>query len=184
LLTLVAVAIVLVGAFFIHKEMNTVNTTVTTVRQQHDNPTGKTISPTATAILFHAQTASAIDNTLTPTQLTSTFETNQHVYVTFQIDSKGLDGTIQARWYANGQQVSISMFHHTHGNMKGLVSYMYTVPANAGVVALFWCIQKDCSDAQLATVLHFTVLIGTGPIISIELHAMAISNKRLSDMAI
>lgn len=174
---LVVIALLLTGAYFVRKEMATIHTTVAIVKHQLNNPTGHSINATAAAILSHAQIASKIDNTLAPVQLASSFTTGQHVYVTFHIDSKGQDGTIQVRWYADGKQLSISMFHHTHENMQGLVSYVYAIPAKVGVVALFWCLRQDCSDAQLATVLRFTVLVGTGPVVHVHPDDRALSNE-------
>lgn len=165
LLIVLSLVAVLVGGYYVHKEVNTFHSTATAFTQQLSNPTGQSISPSAASILSHAQLASAIDNALTPTHITSTFTTGQHIYLTFHIDSKGLDGAIQARWYADGQQVSRSMFHHAHENIVGLVSYVYTLPAKVGVVALFWCRQQNCSDAQLAVLVQFTVLIGNNPVV-------------------
>ena len=168
LLFLVIITVTLVGTYFARKEVATIHNTVTTVTQQLDNPTGYSISPPAAIILSHTQIASKIDTTLAPVQIASSFTTGQHIYVTFHIDSKGQDGTIQARWYAEGKVVAVSAFHHAHENMQGLVSYVYAVPAKVGVVALFWCLKQDCSDAQLAVVLHFTVIVGAGPVVSIQ----------------
>lgn len=168
LLFLIIIAITLVGTYFVRKEVTTIHNTVTTVTQQLDNPTGYSINPSAATILSHARIASKVDATLAPVQLTTNFMTGQHIYVTFHIDSKGQDGTIQARWYANGKEVTVSAFRHAHENMQGLVSYIYAVPAKVGVVALFWCLRQDCSDAQLAVVLHFTVIVGTGPVVNVQ----------------
>ncbi len=180
LIVLIIIALLLVGAYFTREEMHAIHKTAKTVTRQLDNPTGLSINATAATILSHAQSASKIDNTLAPVQLTNTFTTGQHVYITFHIDSKGQDGTIQARWYADGQQVSTSMFHHTHENMQGLVSYAYLVPAKVGVVALFWCLQKDCSDAQLATIVHFTILVGSGPVVNVQSSNMTPADNRKS----
>ena len=181
LFTIVVIALLLVGAYFVRKEMTTIHSTVTIVTQQLENPTGHSISASAATIFSHAQVASKIDSTLAPVQLTNSFTTGQHVYITFHIDSKGQDGTIQVRWYADGRQISISMFHHTHEHMQGLVSYIYAVPAKVGVAALFWCLRQDCSDAQLATVLHFTVLVGTGPVVNIQSQNVTFADKRKSE---
>src|SRR5260221_11365109 len=71
-------------------------------------------APTPTATIYpgqqyinNAQMASAINSSsLQPTQLTTTFKTNQKIYVTFQLHPAGHTGAVCLLWYLNGQQLT------------------------------------------------------------------------------
>jgi len=148
----------------------TITSTATKVAGQTLAPSGKSIVPSAAGILSNPQTSSAIDSNLAPTHVTSTFTTNQTVYVTFTINSGSQDGYIEAKWYANGQSLGDKTFAHTHTHDVGYFSNPYTTTTSDGAAELYWCTQADCSDAQLAQVVHFTVtsssLAPTGPSIA------------------
>ncbi len=120
-------------------------------------PSGKTVISSASAILHNPKTSTEIDQDYNPTHVTNTFKTHQLVYLTFDIDSGDKDGYIQAKWYANGQLVNVSAFSHAHANNAGLFTLAFTIPTTTGAVELYWCTKADCSDAQLAQVLHFTI---------------------------
>jgi flagellar basal body-associated protein FliL len=157
-----AVLLVCVGAAILvgviaNQAGKTVISTATKVAGSTGAPSGKAIVPSAAAILSNPQTSTDVDSNYNPTHVTSTFTTNQMVYVTFDIDSGSQDGFIEAKWYADGQLLSDRSFAHTHTHNVGLFSHTYTTATNSGVTELYWCTQSNCSDAQLAQVVHFTV---------------------------
>jgi hypothetical protein len=119
-------------------------------------PQDSSIIPAAAAILFSPQTSSAIDKSLNPTKATSTFTAKQTVYLTFTVNSNGSDGYIETKWYLNGQQINQDSFHHSAANDHGYFSLPYNEPG-AGAAAMYWCTKSNCSDEQLALIVHFTV---------------------------
>ncbi|GAC1398399.1 MAG: hypothetical protein NVS4B12_00230 [Ktedonobacteraceae bacterium] len=137
-------------------------------------PSGKVITASASAILANVQMSSDIDSNLMPTHITTTFIANQKMYITFTIHSARQDGSIEAKWYANGQPVSSTRLRHSHANTRGVFSSTYITAVPNGAVELYWCTQPDCSDAQLAQVVRFTVnaasVAPTGPSISLALY--------------
>jgi hypothetical protein len=134
----------------------TTTTSSTTATTTGGVPSTSSIVPAAAAIIFHPQTASAIDKDYLPTQVTSTFTANQTVYLTFGIDSKGKDGYVLVKWYENGQLLDSPILHHHAENDHGYFSLAYNEVGN-GAAAMYWCTQSDCSDAQLAQIITFTV---------------------------
>ncbi|HEY6409874.1 MAG TPA: hypothetical protein VIY29_20640, partial [Ktedonobacteraceae bacterium] len=152
------IAIVLVVAcagisFAVYQGIKHASNTITSTNAP---PSGKAIDPAAAAIIKNPQTSSAIDNNLAPTKLTSTFKTQQDVYVTFDISSNGQNGYIEAKWYINGQLDGTKQFHHSASNDVGYFSSSFANSGN-GVVEIYWCAKADCSDEQLAQVVKFTV---------------------------
>ena len=141
-----------IGAYKLIKTANTPNIPI-----QADTPSGNALVASASAILRNAQTSSDIDSNLAPTQKTKTFMANQKVYITFVINSGNQDGYIEAKWYADGQVVATAVLPHTHGNTRGVFSNVYIIATPDGAVELYWCVQADCKDAQLAQVVHFEV---------------------------
>jgi hypothetical protein len=121
-----------------------------------DVPAKSAIVPAAAAILSNPKTASAVDQNLLPTKLTSTFTTGQKIYVTFVINSQNKDGYIQIKWYQNGQSLTSDILTHHAQNDRGYFSLAYNEPGD-GAAAMYWCTQANCSDAQLAQVVQFSV---------------------------
>jgi hypothetical protein len=119
-------------------------------------PTSDSIVPAAAQILSGAQTSSSVDSNYNPTNVTTTFATNKDVDLTFQIDSAGKNGYIQVKWYEDGQQVSTDILPHKAANNQGYFSETYLV-AGDGAATLSWCTKADCSDAQLAQIVTFTI---------------------------
>lgn len=158
----VAVIVAIIGS-------QAAKTTVSSIKSasQTGAPSGKSIVSSAAAILHNPQTSTDVDKDFNPTHITSTFTTSQSVYVTFDIDSGTQDGYIQAKWYADGQIVGTRSFAHSHTHNVGLFSRAFTSSTTNGAAELYWCTQADCSDAQLAQVVHFTVnstgLVPTSP---------------------
>ncbi|HXX78104.1 MAG TPA: zinc ribbon domain-containing protein, partial [Ktedonobacteraceae bacterium] len=76
-------------------------TPAATVTSVPTSVSGTAIDPAAAAIIFKAQTASAIDSNDFPTHLTSNFAVKQDVYITFQLKTKGQAGYAEAKLYSD-----------------------------------------------------------------------------------
>jgi hypothetical protein len=142
-----------IGSFYASYKLSSTPTHPTA---QGNVPTNAAVVSSAAAILYQGQTASAVDSNYNATAPTSTFTVEQRIYTTFQINSNGQNGYIEAKWYLNGQEIRSNMFHHSAQNDHGFFSTIYT-QAGDGAIALYWCTQANCSDEQLAQVIHFTV---------------------------
>ncbi len=122
------------------------------------------VSPAATATAYpgqqyidNAQMASAIDpTTKQPTQLTTTFKTNQNIYVIFQIHPPGHGGAVCLLWYLNGKQVTNFSFP---ASASSKLSYAYAIygQAGTGYVEISWASTTQCTDQVLAQHVDFTV---------------------------
>lgn len=134
----------------------TTPTTQPTTAAASDVPATSAIVPSAAVILNTPKTSSAVDQNLLPTSPTSTFKTGQKIYVTFVINSQGKNGYIQVKWYQNGQSLTSDILTHHAENDRGYFSLAYN-EAGDGAVAMYWCVQANCSDAQLAQIVKFTV---------------------------
>jgi flagellar basal body-associated protein FliL len=126
-------------------------------------PASSDAVPAATKILFGVQTSSAIDKYYRPTTVTTTFAIGKDVDLTFQVNSAGKDGYIKVQWYENGQQVASDILPHHAINDHGYFGQAFDA-AGSGVATLSWCTKSNCSDAQLAQVVRFTVT-ATGAIV-------------------
>lgn len=121
-------------------------------------------SPAASATTYpgqqyidNAQMASAIDTTTKqPTQLTTTFKTNQKIYVIFQLHPAGHGGAVCLLWYLNGKQVTNFSFP---ASAYSKLSYAYSIygQAGAGYVDIYWASTTQCTDQVLAQHIDFTV---------------------------
>jgi len=121
-------------------------------------PSGSPVVPAAAAILNSLKMASAIDNNYNPTTLSTTFTTNQKVYVTYSINTGGQTGYALSKWYLNGKLDSMSTPLKIQANFDhGFFRNTGFAAAGNGAVELYWCTQSDCSDAQLASFTTFTV---------------------------
>ncbi len=161
----IVVCILLLFGIGAYKLVRIANATSTV--KQANTPSGNALVPSASLMLKDAQTSSAIDTTLAPAQITKTFMANQKVYITFTITSGKLNGSIEAKWYADGQVVASTVLHHSHENTHAVFSNIYVTATPDGAVELYWCTHADCKDAQLAQVVHFIVT----PIATTYVHA-------------
>src|SRR5215471_8008379 len=130
----------------------------TTTSPNSASPSGSPVVASAAAVLNSLKMASAIDNNFNPTTLSTTFSVNQKVYVTYSINTGGQTGCALSKWYLNGKPDSTSTplkiqadFDHGFFRNTGFAN------AGNGAVELYWGIQADCSDAQLASFTTFTV---------------------------
>jgi len=120
-------------------------------------PSGNTIDATAASIITNLKTASAIDSNYKPTNVTNTFQTNQTIYVTYNLNLNGQTGYIEVKWYVAGQVGASKIFNANNPQYTdGYFSETYKVPAQ-GSAELYFCTQSDCSDEALAGYVTFTV---------------------------
>lgn len=121
------------------------------------SPSGNSIDTTAASIITHPIMASAVDSNYRPTTTASTFQVNQKIYVTFDLNLNGSTGYVEAKWYVNDQLYVTRQFAADNPDfVNGYFWQEYATPGQ-GTVELYWCTQSDCSDAALATFVSFTV---------------------------
>ncbi len=119
-------------------------------------PSGQTIVPAAAAIITDAKASSSIDSNYQPTNPTTTFTVNQNVYVTFNLHLTQ-KGYAEVKWYVDGtlgKSKILPLQDTTYSDAYFSETYL---KASNGTAELYWCTQSDCSDAQLAAVVNFTV---------------------------
>jgi hypothetical protein len=119
-------------------------------------PSGQKVTTAASSIIINAQTASALNSSYIPTQATTSFATNQTIYASLVINSNNQNGYILIKWYENNRLLSTDNLAHNAKDNIAFFTQKYTSPSN-GSAELYWCTKADCSDAQLARVVHFTV---------------------------
>jgi flagellar basal body-associated protein FliL len=132
------------------------NSIATATTATSNVPANSDAVPAATKILFGAQTSSAVDSNYNPTKVTTTFVTGKDVDLTFQVNSAGKDGYIKVQWFEDGQQVASDILQHHAANDHGYFGQTFDA-AGSGAAALYWCTKSNCSDAQLAQVVSFSV---------------------------
>ena len=168
-LCILAGALILVFVYFIAAGSPGGNTATTAIGSPVPLPTKApiptaTTAPTPTATIYpgqqyinNAQMASAINSSsLQPTQLATTFKTNQRIYVTFQLHLSGHNGAVCLLWYLNGQQITQYSFA-IGANSK--LSYAYAIYGGTGTayVNIYWASTIQCTDQLLAQHVNFTV---------------------------
>lgn len=119
-------------------------------------PSGQSIVPSAAAIIFNAKSASGIDGNYKPTGVSSTFNVNQKVYITFDLKLPST-GYIQSKWYVDGvfgKSYTLTVDKTSYIDAYFVNSYKI---AATGTVEIYWCTKANCSDGQLATFVTFTV---------------------------
>ena len=144
----------------------TPTTANTTPALTEKSPSGTTIDPQAAAIIINPQTVSKIDKvTFAPIKgsATSTFKTNQVIYVTFDLDTRNIDVAnetdyIDALFYIGSTNiVKADPFKVKATYNDGYFSATYFKPTTAGAVEIYWCHTSTCSDGKLAQVINFIV---------------------------
>lgn len=141
----------------------TTGTTVTpgvtvtpTTSDQTPSPSGSPIDSGAAAIITNVQTASGIDSNLLPINVTNQFKAGDTVYVTYHLHLTQ-SGYVEAKVYVDGAfgtktSLAVQVGKYDHGYFK--ITYKV---ASQGAFELYWCVQSNCSDEQLAAVATFTV---------------------------
>jgi hypothetical protein len=119
-------------------------------------PSGQKATTTASSIIINAQTANAINASYIPTHATTSFTTNQTIYTSLVINSNNQSGYIMIKWYQNNRLLSSDNLAHNAKDDIAFFTQKYTSPSS-GSAELYWCTKADCSDAQLARVVNFTV---------------------------
>jgi flagellar basal body-associated protein FliL len=158
---------VVVAIFATSNHKNTANTGTPTVTRSiptsapttpsNSSPSGNPIDPTAASIITNPVMTSAVDSNDQPTNVTSTFQTNQKIWVTFGLNLQGSTGYVEAKWYVNDQlYVTRNFAANNPAFTSGYFWQEYTA-SGQGAVELYWCTQSDCSDAALAAYTTFTV---------------------------
>ncbi len=121
-------------------------------------PSGSPIAPAAAAIITNVQIASAVDSNYQPTQLTNTVAVGQTLYITFDLHLNGRTGYVQARFYRDREFIDqTDVLTVQPGVLSVAVYASFPVAIPNGTAELYWCQQADCSDKQLAAVIHFTI---------------------------
>ena len=123
-----------------------------------------TTAPSPTASVYpgqqyidNAQMASSIDTSSSqPTQLTTTFKTNQKIYVTFQLHPASQNGAVCLFWYLNGKQTTQYSFA-VSANSKLSYAYANYDEPGAAYVEIYWASTSQCTDQVLAQHVDFTV---------------------------
>jgi hypothetical protein len=124
-----------------------------------------TAAPSPTASVYpgqqyvdNAQMASAIDTSSSqPTQLTTTFKTNQKIYVAFQVHPAGQNGAVCLLWYLNGKQSTQYSFAVSANSKLSFAYAIYGEPGSA-YVEIYWASTSQCTDQVLAQHVDFTVM--------------------------
>ena len=131
-------------------------TTTSSSSNQTPGPSGSPIDTGAAAIITNAQSTSAIDSNYLPTNVTHQFKVGNVVYVTYRLNLTQ-SGFVEAKVYLDGVFGTQTSLAVTLGKVDhGYFNITYQKPGT-GAFELYWCLQKDCSDAKLGAVSTFTV---------------------------
>ncbi|MFL5690313.1 MAG: hypothetical protein ACJ795_00765 [Ktedonobacteraceae bacterium] len=131
--------------------------TPTTGSNQTTAPSGQSVDATAASIITNPQMSSAVDSNYKPTKVSSSFTTGQTIYATFTISDSSPAGYILGKWYSDGTYAfSSDILKSSAGGGAGYLAARYN-KTTQGAVEIYWCSQKDCSDAKLADVINFSV---------------------------
>lgn len=124
------------------------------------SPSGATFSGAAQQVISSAQLASAVDNQNRPTELQSTFQGGQTIYLVYQW-TRGYTGYVQTRWYVDGKDELNYTSGYTNQYAEGYGYISNTVfsygTVEQGTIEVFWCQDKECTRGGLAWVRPFTV---------------------------
>ena len=126
---------------------------------QTTSPSGLSVDPTAASMIANPQMASSVDqSTLEPTQLTTTFTTQQTIYATIQLHMNGQTGYAEPKWYIDGVLAKTGNVLNINDPTAAHAYFSITYKVAAqGAVEIYFCTQSDCSDAKLAGFANFTV---------------------------
>jgi flagellar basal body-associated protein FliL len=119
-------------------------------------PSGHRVVSAAASMLTYAHTSSAISEYYIPTHITDIFAPAQTIYVTFMVDTHHQPGTLMIKWYKNGKLLTTDTL--THDPRSNVAFFSIHYQKASGAAELYWCTQRNCSDARLARVLTFNVV--------------------------
>lgn len=121
-------------------------------------PSGSSVDATASSIVTDIKSSSSIDSNYKPTNVTNTFQTNQTIYVTYNLHLNGQTGYVEVKWYFDGQMAASKIFNANNSQyVNGYFSETYKQATQQGAAEVYWCTQSDCSDEALAGYVNFTV---------------------------
>jgi len=164
-LCIVAGALLLVFVYFMAiggqgNQNGATNGTQTTSTATAPPSSSPTTLPSPTATSFPGQ--QYIDNARMsssqppPLKATSTFKTNQTIYVAFDLHPNGHSGAVCLVWYLNGQKVTSFNFK-AGGNSHSSYAYAIYGGTGPGSVELYWAGDPSCKNGLLAQEVAFTV---------------------------
>ncbi|MGZ3616249.1 MAG: hypothetical protein ACXWOL_05170 [Ktedonobacteraceae bacterium] len=146
------------------------STSITSTSTPNVSTSTPTTAPTATAVpsqtattypgqqyIDNAQMSATVDpTTLQPSQVTTTFKTNQKIYVSFQVHPNGHTGAVCLIWYLNSKPITNFSLPVSSTSKY---SYGYSLYGGAGpaYVELYWASSTQCTDQVLAQHVDFTV---------------------------
>jgi len=167
LIAIVVVVIICVvgGTLYLQSSGRSITSLTTPI--DNSVPSGLTINPTAAAIITDAQTSSGVDATTfqpSSAHLTTSFKTKQQVYLSFKLNAAKYNVNKQpayllVKFYADGKSVIKKEQPYTITQPIDAAYFVaeYYVPTSNAAAEVYWCNKSDCSDRQLAQVLHFTI---------------------------
>lgn len=127
---------------------------------ESNSPSGANFSEAAQQVIPSAQLASEVDSTHRPTELQSTFQSGQTIYLVYKW-AQGNTGYVQTRWYYNGDMKDENMSKYIG---QTAVGYGYMTDSfyaygntGQGTIEVFWCQDADCAHGGLAWVRPFSV---------------------------
>ena len=122
-------------------------------------PSGQDFSGTAQSVITQAQMASQVNSQDQPTELESTFQPGQTIYMAYHWANIGYAGYVYTIWYFNGQEVDTNRSDYLSTSYRyydGYISDSFTEDGQGGV-EVYMCQKSDCSDRQLAWMRPFSV---------------------------
>lgn len=127
---------------------------------ESDSPSGANFSEAAQQVISSAQLASAVDNKNRPTELQSTFQSGQTIYLVYSW-TRGYTGYVQTRWYVDGKDELnyTSDYTNQYATGYGYMSDSFISYGNVeqGTIEVFWCQDKACTRGGLAWARPFTI---------------------------
>lgn len=130
---------------------------------ESNSPSGADFSEAAQQVIPSAQLANAIDSNYRPTQLQSSFQGGQTIYLVYKW-TQGYTGYVQTRWYLNGEMKaeSTSRYINQYATGYGYMSDSFYSYGNTGqgAIEVFWCQDAGCDHGGLAWVRPFSVSAG------------------------
>lgn len=148
--------------------ITTTTTVPTATPTSVSSPSGNPINAEAAQIITDPKLTAQVDKTTyapVPGTETTQFKVKQAFYVTFTVHSDKYDVSqapayILVRFYAGTESVlKDDPLVVDKGNPIDAAYYgvHFNIPTDNGAAEVYWCRKADCSDKELAQVVHFTV---------------------------
>jgi flagellar basal body-associated protein FliL len=124
------------------------------------SPSGANFSEAAQEVITNAQLASEVDSSNRPSELQSTFQSGQTIYLVYKW-AQGNTGYVQTRWYYNGESKGEAMSKYIGSNAVGYGYMTGTFYAygntGQGTIEVFWCQDAACTHGGLSWIRPFSV---------------------------